>query len=105
MSVIETVRNDATATKGVSTVDNAGGAMGQASVVHALSEQAAGDVGQYGLAAGSRRTLRTPPGVVSRVATLAAGRPRRRAGARTPRTALLTARVRLAALAAHQPRR
>ena len=53
VSVIETVRNDATATKGVSTVDNAGGAMGQASVVHALDEQAAGDVGQYGLAAGA----------------------------------------------------
>jgi Copper transport outer membrane protein, MctB len=53
VSVIETVRNDATATKGVSTVDNAGGAMGQASVVHGLREQAAGDVGQYGLAPGA----------------------------------------------------
>ena len=53
MSVIQTVRNDATATEGVSTVDNAGGAMGQASVVHALMEQAAGDVGQYGLASGA----------------------------------------------------
>jgi len=53
VSVIETVRNDATATKGVSTVDNAGGAMGQASVVHALKEQAAGDAGQYGLAPGA----------------------------------------------------
>ena len=47
--------------------------MGQASVVHALDEQAAGDVGQYGLAAGRRRPLRTPAGVVSRAATLAAG--------------------------------
>jgi hypothetical protein len=53
VSVIEAVRNDATATKGVSTVDNAGAAMGQASVVHALKEQAAGDVGQYGLAPGA----------------------------------------------------
>jgi len=53
VSVIETVRNDATATKGVSTVDNAGGAMGQASVVHGLRQQAAGDVGQYGLAPGA----------------------------------------------------
>ena len=53
VSVVEAVRNNATATKGVSTVDNAGGAMGQASVVHALAEQAAGDVGQYGLAAGA----------------------------------------------------
>jgi hypothetical protein len=53
VSVIETVRNDATATKGVSTVDNAGGAMGQASVVHGLRQQVAGDVGQYGLAPGA----------------------------------------------------
>ena len=53
VSVIETVRNDATATKGVSTVDNAGGSMGQASVVHALVEQATGEVGQYGLASGA----------------------------------------------------
>jgi Copper transport outer membrane protein, MctB len=53
LSVVEAVRNNATATKGVSTVDNAGGAMGQASVVHALVEQAAGDVGQYGLAPGA----------------------------------------------------
>ena len=53
VSVIESVRNDATAKKGVSTVDNAGGAMGQASVVHGLAEQRAGEVGQYGLAAGA----------------------------------------------------
>ncbi len=53
VSVLETVRNDATATKGVSTVDNAGGALGQASVVHGLREQTAGDVGQYGLAPGA----------------------------------------------------
>ena len=103
VSVIETVRNDATATKGVSTVDNAGGAMGQASVVHALKEQAAGDVGQYGLAPRGRRTLRTHPGVVSRVATLAAGA-LAAAGSvrRAPRAHGSGA---LAALAAHQPRR
>jgi hypothetical protein len=53
VSVLETVRNDRTATRGVSTVDNAGGAMGQASVSHGLAEQAAGDVGQYGLAPGA----------------------------------------------------
>lgn len=53
VSVLDTVRNDATATDGVSTVDNAGGALGQASVVHGLVEQAAGEVGQYGLAAGA----------------------------------------------------
>ena len=62
VSVIETVRNDATATKGVSTVDNAGGAMGQASVVHALREQAAGDVGQYGLAPGADAPYAPIPG-------------------------------------------
>ena len=53
VSVIETLRNDATATEGVSSVDNAGAALGQASVVHALKEQVAGEVGQYGLAAGA----------------------------------------------------
>ena len=53
VAVIDAVRNDATATRGVSTVDNAGGALGQASVVHGLAEQAAGEVGQYGLAAGA----------------------------------------------------
>ena len=62
VSVIETVRNDATATKGVSTVDNAGDAMGQASVVHALREQAAGDVGQYGLAPGADAPYAPIPG-------------------------------------------
>ena len=53
VSMVDAVRNDATATRGVSTVDNAGGALGQASVVHGLAEQAAGDVGQYGLAKGA----------------------------------------------------
>lgn len=52
-SVIVAVRNDATATRGVSTVDNAGSALGQASVVHSLAQQAAGDVGQYGFTGGS----------------------------------------------------
>jgi Copper transport outer membrane protein, MctB len=53
VAVIDAVRNDATATGKVSTVDNAGGALGQASVVHGLAQQAAGDVGQYGLAPGA----------------------------------------------------
>ena len=53
VSVIDAVRNDATATRGVSTVDNAGGSLGQASVVHGLAQQAAGDVGQFGLAPGA----------------------------------------------------
>ncbi|WP_392541872.1 copper transporter [Oryzobacter telluris] len=52
-SVLVAVRNDATATRGVSTVDNAGTALGQASVVHGLVQQAAGDVGQYGFAGGA----------------------------------------------------
>ncbi|HSO65735.1 MAG TPA: copper transporter [Ornithinibacter sp.] len=53
VTVLAALRNDATATRAVSTVDNAGGALGQASVVHGLAEQAAGDVGQYGLADGA----------------------------------------------------
>ncbi len=53
VSVLESVRNDATATQGVTTVDNAGGALGQGSVVHGLVEQSAGEVGQYGLAPGA----------------------------------------------------
>lgn len=52
-SVIDSVRNDATATSGVSTVDDAGSALGQASVVHGLVQQSTGGVGQYGLAAGA----------------------------------------------------
>ncbi|MDF3045888.1 MAG: hypothetical protein K0R30_2116 [Ornithinibacter sp.] len=53
VSVLESVRNDGTATQGVTTVDNAGGALGQGSVVHGLVEQATGEVGQYGLAPGA----------------------------------------------------
>lgn len=52
-SVLAALRNDATATRGVSTVDNAGTALGQASVVHGLLQQAGGDVGQYGVAGGA----------------------------------------------------
>ena len=53
VAVLDVLRNDATATRGVSSVDNAGGAMGQASVAHALLAQSSGEVGQYGLAAGA----------------------------------------------------
>ena len=53
VSVVATVRNDATATDGVSTVDNAGSSLGQASIVHGLIQQAAGEVGQYGLTPGA----------------------------------------------------
>ncbi len=52
-SVLAAVRNDATATRGVSTVDNAGTALGQASIVHGLVQQLAGEVGQYGVAEGA----------------------------------------------------
>ena len=53
------MRKDSDATKGVSTVDDPGVPMGQASVVHALVEQSAGGVGQYGVAAAPRRSCPT----------------------------------------------
>jgi hypothetical protein len=53
VDVLASVRNDETAREGVSTVDNAGSALGQASIVHGLVEQRAGEVGQYGLAEGA----------------------------------------------------
>jgi hypothetical protein len=49
-SVITTARRDATVAKALSTVDDAGMPMGQASVVVALEEQYAGTSGHYGLA-------------------------------------------------------
>jgi len=53
LDVVASIRNDATATEVVSTVDNGGSALGQASIVHALAEQRAGEVGQYGFADGA----------------------------------------------------
>ena len=53
VDVLASVRNDETAREGVSTVDNAGSALGQASTVHGLVEQRAGEVGQYGFADGA----------------------------------------------------
>ncbi|HEX6916657.1 MAG TPA: copper transporter [Phycicoccus sp.] len=53
VSVLATLRNDATAVKAVSSVDDSDGPMGQASVVHALAEQAGGRTGQYGFAPGA----------------------------------------------------
>ena len=53
IDVVASIRNDATATEGVSTVDNGGSTLGQASIVHALVEQRAGEVGQYGFAEGA----------------------------------------------------
>lgn len=52
-TLVGAVRNDATAVDIVSTVDNSGTQMGQASVVHALVLQDQGGVGQFGLAAGA----------------------------------------------------
>ena len=51
--VLTTMRDDADAAAEVSGVDDIGEPMGQASVALALAEQAAGGVGQYGLAAGA----------------------------------------------------
>lgn len=53
VDVVFSVRNDETARQGVSTVDNAGSALGQASIAHGLVQQRAGEVGQYGLADGA----------------------------------------------------
>ncbi|MGL5818946.1 MAG: copper transporter [Phycicoccus sp.] len=53
VSVLATLRDDATATDGVSTVDDVGDPMGRASVVHGLTQQSGGEVGQYGLGPGA----------------------------------------------------
>ena len=52
-TLVGAVRNDATAVKVVSTVDDSGTPMGQASIVHGLVQQAGGEVGHFGLAAGA----------------------------------------------------
>lgn len=49
VSVVATARSQGTATRGLSTVDDASIPMGQASVVLALLEQFQGGAGQYGL--------------------------------------------------------
>ena len=49
-SIVAAVRRDTALSKGLSTVDDGGVPMGQASIVLALAEQYAGGVGQYGLA-------------------------------------------------------
>lgn len=53
VSVLGTLRNDVTASKSVTGVDDAGDPMGQASIVHGLVQQASGGVGQYGLTSGT----------------------------------------------------
>ncbi len=52
LSVVNQLRADADAVKAVSTVDDAGLPMGEASIVFALDEQLAGGAGEYGLASG-----------------------------------------------------
>lgn len=49
-SIVAAARRDSAISKGLSTVDDAGVPMGQASIVLALEEQYAGAAGQYGLA-------------------------------------------------------
>ena len=52
-TLVGAVRNDATAVDSVSTVDDAGTSLGQASIVHGLVQQDGGGVGQFGLADGA----------------------------------------------------
>lgn len=61
-SVVEAVRADDATAEEVSTVDNAGLPMGQASVIFALLEQLRGEAGQYGLAASSAAAFPEIPG-------------------------------------------
>ena len=51
-SVVRAARGDAATSRALSTVDDISLSLGQVSVVYALVEQLAGDVGQYGLGAG-----------------------------------------------------
>lgn len=57
VSVVSTARADGTIASALSTVDDAGLAMGQASIVRALLEQLRGDVGQYGLGADASKAF------------------------------------------------
>jgi Copper transport outer membrane protein, MctB len=58
--LVTAVRKDGDATKGVSTVDDPGVPMGQATLAQALAEQYAGGVGQYGVAADAKAVLPEP---------------------------------------------
>jgi hypothetical protein len=58
--LVTAVRKDSDATKGVSTVDDPGVPMGQATLAQALAEQYAGGVGQYGVAADAKAVLPDP---------------------------------------------
>jgi Copper transport outer membrane protein, MctB len=58
--LVTAVRQDSDATKGVSTVDDPGVPMGQATLAQALAEQYAGGVGQYGVAADAKAVLPDP---------------------------------------------
>ncbi|MEO5610134.1 MAG: copper transporter [Ornithinibacter sp.] len=52
-TLVGALRNDATAVEMVSTVDDSGSPMGQASIVNGLVQQGGGGVGHFGLAAGA----------------------------------------------------
>jgi hypothetical protein len=58
--LVTAVRKDGDATKGVSTVDDPGVPMGQATLAQALAEQYAGGVGQYGVATDAKAVLPDP---------------------------------------------
>ncbi|MGL5931162.1 MAG: copper transporter [Dermatophilaceae bacterium] len=61
VSVVVTLRDDATATDVVSTVDDVGDPMGRASVIHGLVQQTGGGVGQYGLGPGAEAPFAPVP--------------------------------------------
>jgi hypothetical protein len=58
--LVSAVRKDGDATKGVSTVDDPGVPMGQATLAQALAQQYTGGVGQYGGAADAKAVLPDP---------------------------------------------
>lgn len=62
VSVLTTLRDDSDVRSAVSTVDDAGGSTGLASVVFALAEQDGGDSGQYGTAPGADASFAPVPG-------------------------------------------
>ncbi len=58
--LVTAVRQDSDATKGVSTVDDPGVPLGQATLAQAVAELYAGGVGQYGVAADAKAVLPDP---------------------------------------------
>jgi hypothetical protein len=60
VSVLAVLRDDTAASDGVSSVDDASTPMGQASLVHGLAQQSAGESGQYGLGPGADAPFAPP---------------------------------------------